>query len=223
MILNEDLGEPGFPSIRRRLVASIGSPEIHQIFELLGRAVHGTIDVHIAGSIPTLINGLTARPTEGIDFVDEVPAELRRQRALLRTIQSEFGLTLGHVQSHYLPAHWHDRRHWLGDFGGLRVYVLDEYDVFVSKLSSTHKKHQDDLRVLAMKLDRDIARNGLIIHSRASMDDPKSRSQIEENWRFIFQEPLVPDQMGDTPKTTRAARSRTKRPRKGGRDPKGDK
>ena len=120
-ILNEDLGEPGFPAIRRRLVASIDSDQVRQIFDLLGRAIHGPIEVHIAGSIPTLIKGLTARPTGDIDFVDEVPAEVRRQRTVLRKIQTEFGLKFGHVQSHYLPAHWQDRRHWLGDFGGLRV------------------------------------------------------------------------------------------------------
>src|SRR5438105_6203223 len=83
-ILDEDLGETGFPAIRRRLVDSIDSTRLRRIFELLGRGIHGRIDVHIAGSIPTLIKGLTARPTGDIDFVDEVPEEIRRQRAMLR-------------------------------------------------------------------------------------------------------------------------------------------
>ncbi len=213
-ILSEDLGAPGFPSIRRRLVASVSSPQIRQIFELLGRAIHDTTEVHIAGSIPTLIKGLTARPTEDIDFVDEVPTELRRQRALLRTIQTDYGLTLGHVQSHYLPAHWRDRRHWLGDFGGLRVYMLDEYDIFVSKLSSKQKKHQDDLRVLATKLDRNVARTRLMTHGRAFLDDPESRAQVEENWRFIFQEPLVPEEAVDTPTKPPSKGKRPNRPKK---------
>ena len=150
-ILKEDLGETGFPSIGRRLVASIDADQVHQIFDLIGRAVHGPVEVYIAGSIPTLIKGLTARPTGDIDFVDELPAEVRRQPSLLRKIETEFGLTLGHVQSHYLPARWQDRRQWFGDYGTLRVYFLDEYDIFVSKLSSKKKKHQDDLRVLASK------------------------------------------------------------------------
>lgn len=223
-ILDEDLGEPGFPSIRRRLVASIDSPQIRQIFELLGRAIRDPVEVYIAGSIPTLIKGLTARPTEDIDFVDEVPAEVRRQRALLRRIKVEFGLTLGHVQSHYLPAHWQDRRQWLGNFGELRVYVLDEYDIFVSKLSSKKKKHQDDLRVLALKLDRDVAKSRLLTYGRAFLDDPRSRAQIEENWRFIFQEPLGSDRadsqgdikqrVGRVPKSTTPGEIRPKRSRK---------
>ncbi len=193
-ILKEELGEPGYPTIRRRLVASIDGSEIRQIFDLLGRRIQGPIEVYIAGSIPTLIKGLTARPTIDIDFVDEVPAEIRSQRAVLRRIENDFGLTLGHVQSHFLPIRWQDRRQWLGDFGGLRVYVVDEYDIFVSKLSSKKKKHQDDLRVLALKLDKIIAKHRLFTDGRPFLDDPKLKPQIEENWQFIFQEPLVVEQ-----------------------------
>jgi hypothetical protein len=228
-ILKEELGEPGFPSIRRRLVDSIDSPQIRQIFEILGRGIHNPVEIHIAGSIPTLIKGLTARPTADIDLVDEVPAEIRSQRAVLRQIESEFGLTLGHVQSHYLPAHWQDRRHWLGDFGELRVYLVDEYDIFVSKLSSKKEKHQLDLRVLAQKLDREVARRRLLTDGKTFLDDAKAKMQIEENWSFIFQEPLFstkrkrrtenggqldqglkdPAQPADRPKRSRPKRRKT--------------
>jgi len=190
-ILKEDLGEPGYSTIRRRLVDRIDSTQLSQIFDLLGRDIHDQIEIHIAGSVPTLIKGLTARPTDDVDLVDEVPVEIRRQRAVLRKIETEFGLKLGHVQSHYLPARWHNRRRWFGDFGGLRVYVLDEYDIFISKLSSKQKKHQLDLRVLALRLDRDLARRRLLADGQAFLDDPTLRPQIEENWRFIFQEPLI--------------------------------
>lgn len=196
-IINEDLGEPGYSTIRRRLVESIDSTQLRQIFELLGRNVHGRVEVHIAGSVPTLIKGLTARPTDAIDLVDEVPAEIRRQSDVLQRIEDEFGLKLGHVRSHYLPPHWRDRRQWLGDFGGLRVYLLDEYDIFVSKLSSKQKKHQLDVRVLALKLDKDKARQRLLGDGQIFLDDLKLRPQIEENWRFIFQESLFSDAEGE--------------------------
>ena len=218
-ILDEDLGEPGFSTIRRRLVDSIDSTQLGQIFDLLGRGIHGRVEIHIAGSIPTLIKGLTARPTDDIDLVDEVPEEIRRQRDVLRKIETDFGLKLGHVQSHYLPAHWRDRRQWFGDFGGLRVYLVDEYDIFVSKLSSKKEKHQSDLRVLALKLDKDTARHRLLTDGRAFLDDPKLRPQIEENWRFIFQEPLFPEPEAEQAATwpTRVTGPRTNplRPRRG--------
>ena len=193
-ILGEDLGKPGFSTIRRRLVDSIDSTQLKQIFEMLGRGIHDPIEVHIAGSIPTLIKGLTARPTDDIDFVDEIPIEIRRQQSVLRAIKADFGLKLGHMQSHYLPTHWRDRRHWLGDFGGLRVYVIDEYDIFISKLSSRQVKHQHDLRVLAYKLEKVEARRRLLTDGQAFLDDSKLKPQIEENWRFIFQEPLFAKQ-----------------------------
>jgi hypothetical protein len=60
----------------------------------------------------------------------------------------------------------------------------------VSKLSSKQKRHQLDLRVLALKLDRAAAKQRLLTDGRAFLDDPKLKPQIEENWRFIFQEPL---------------------------------
>ena len=51
----------------------IDSPEIHQIFEILGQGIHSQVEIHIAGSVPTLIKGLTARPTADIDLVDRGP------------------------------------------------------------------------------------------------------------------------------------------------------
>jgi Nucleotidyltransferase of unknown function (DUF6036) len=189
-ILYEDLGKTGFPFIRRRLVASIGSTEIKQIFDLLGRKIHDRIEVAIAGSIPTLIQGMTARPTADIDFVNEVPLEIRRQRAVVKKIEDEYGLKLTHVQSHYLPTHWEQRRHFLGDYGGLRVYLVDEYDIFVSKLSSKREKHKQDIRVLARVLDKQIALRLLLTDGKVFLDEASIRPQIEENWRFIYQVPL---------------------------------
>lgn len=198
-ILREDLGETGFPAIGRRLVEGIDSTRLRRVFDILGRAIHGRVEIHIAGSIPTLAKGLTVRPTGDIDLVDEVPEEIRRQHDLLDKIQNDFGLMLGHVQSHYLPSHWRDRRQWFGDFGGLRVYFVDEYDIFVSKLASKKEKHQSDIGVLALELDKATARHRLLTDGRTFLDDPALRPQILENWRFIFQEPLDDNQVDGAP------------------------
>lgn len=191
-VLKESFPEVGFPHIRRRLVNSIGEVQIKQIFALLGEQIHDRVEVYVAGSIPTLIEGLTARPTEDIDIVDEVPPAIRNQRTVLRKIETDYGLRLGHVQSHYLPTGWEKRRRFLGDFSGLRVYLVDAYDIFVSKLSSKQEKHRDDLRVLASKLDKETARRRLFNAGRAFLNDPQQRPRIEANWQFIYQEPLAP-------------------------------
>jgi len=189
-ILREHLGKEGFHNIRGRLVTSVGSNDIRQIFSLLGQGVHDSIDVYIAGSIPTMIQGLTARPTDDIDIVNEVPAEIRKQVDILKRIRTEYGLTLGHVQSHYLPANWQQRRRFLGDFGGLHVYLTDVVDIFVSKLSSKQEKHKEDLRVLAKNLNKEEIERRLHGDGKAFLDDPFLRPQIEENWKFVFQEPF---------------------------------
>ena len=103
-ILQERFGETEFPHIQRRLVDSIGATQIKQLFALLGQNVPHRVEIYVADSIPMLIKGLTARPTEDIDIVNEVPAEIRKQRAVLQKIQTDYGSSLGHVQSHYLPT-----------------------------------------------------------------------------------------------------------------------
>ena len=212
-ILEEDLGEIGFPNIRSRLVTGIEATQVKQIFTILGREVRDRVEVNVAGSIPTLLEGLTVRPTADIDLVDEVPAAIRKQRALLQQIKAEYGLTLGHARSNCLPVHWENRRHFLGDFGGLRVYLVDAYDIFVSKLSSKMKKHQDDLRVLALKLDKDHARKRLLEYGHAFLSDPRIRRAIEVNWQFLFQEPLVLEELAkpiEKPKPGRRESSKEK-------------
>ena len=209
-ILKENLGKAGFRNIKERLVTPIGLTEIQQVFDLLGRGIHDRIEVYVAGSIPTLIKGLTARPTTDIDLVNEVPLEIRRQKAVLKQIDASFGLSLGHVQSHYLPANWQDRRHFLGDFGSLRVYLVDEYDIFVSKLSSKKEKHIDDLRVLARQLDKDKAKSRLLGDGRPFIDNPFLRPRIEKNWQFIYQEPLFSPDDGLSKSVTRMQNGKKK-------------
>jgi hypothetical protein len=204
-ILQEELGSPGYRNIRRRLVSNVGSTEIHQIFSLLGDRVQDSIDVYIAGSIPTLIQGLTARPTDDIDIVNEVPAQIRKQGDLLKRIRSEYGLTLGHVQSHYLPANWQQRRRFLGNFGGLQVYLVDVVDIFVRKLSSKQEKHQQDLRVLANSLQKDVIKRRLQNDGQAFLNDPFLRPQIEANWRFIFRDALIFDEAKSSTTSSQSA------------------
>jgi hypothetical protein len=189
-ILGEKLGKQGYHGIRKRLVTSMHKEQLEQVFEALGTMIRLPIDVYIAGSIPTLLKGLTVRPTDDIDFVDEVPAQIRDQRTAIKKIKERFGLALGHVQSHYLPAEWMNRCVSMGEFGGLRVHLVDEYDIFVRQLSSKQEKHKDDLRVLAPKLNKDRAKDHLLKYGAAFLESKYDRPTIEANWQFIYREPL---------------------------------
>ena len=189
-ILKEDLGEPGFTNIGKRLVSGTSKTQVEQIFELLGKGLHQPLVVYIAGSIPSLLSGLSSRPTDDIDFVDEVPREILQQRKIISDIETKYGFTLGHVQSHYLPSNWKQRSVSLGQFGALNVLFVDEIDIFVSKLSSKKEKHKDDLRVLAGKLNKDEVKQRLQTDGRAFLQSDSDRAAIEENWSFVYREPL---------------------------------
>jgi hypothetical protein len=211
-IIDENLGPAGFRNIRGRLVSNIGSNDIRQIFSILGQGVHDRIDVYVARSIPTLIQGLTARPTDDIDIVNEIPLEIRKQVDVLKRIRDEFGLTLGHVQSHYLPVNWQQRRRFLGDFGGLNVYMVDVIDIFVSKLSSKQEKHKQDLRVLGKTLSKDDIKRRLFGDGKPFLESSFLRPQIEENWKFVFQETLTEEGSQEAPTSqTSETKKRTKK------------
>jgi len=70
--------------------------------------------------------------------------------------------------------------------------------------------------VLALKLDKDTTRRRLLTDGRAFLDDPNLRPQIEENWRFIFQEPLY---AGQPEKAAGEERSVDQHPAETGPDP----
>ena len=189
-ILEERLGRTGYGNIRRRLVEGIDRGQIEQVFEMIGGGLRHLVEIDVAGSLPTLLEGLTCRPTDDIDVVNEVPAAIRDERTVLDEIWKKFGLKLGHVQSHYLPANWQNRKTLFGNFGNLRVYLANPIDVFVSKLSSKQEKHCDDLRVMAPHLDRIEVKQRLLTDGRAFLEVPRLREQIEANWHFVFREKL---------------------------------
>jgi hypothetical protein len=149
-------GETAFHAIRKRLVDRVDSIPLARILELLGgRGIPGRIEINIAGSIPTRIKGRIARPTDDIEPVAEVPEAILRQRDVPRRIEVDVGLAFGYVPPRDPPPNWRARRRWFGDFGGLRVDPLDEYDLSVSPLSSEEAKHRSDLDVLALELGKE--------------------------------------------------------------------
>jgi hypothetical protein len=101
-----------------------------------------------------------------------------------------YRLRLAHFQSHYLPSGWDQRVHSLGTFGRLQVFLVDVYDVFLSKLFSRREKDRDDLRVLAPQLDKEILTRRLRETAAPLSSDPNLRPSAEQNWYILFGEPL---------------------------------
>ena len=186
----EELGEPGFPTLEKRMAEATTSRTILQFLHELGNATPTPARLEVGGSIALILRGLLTRGTDDIDAVDEVPASLRIQHDLLDRLSTRFGLRLTHFQSHYLPAGWEKRVSSLDRFGKLDVFLIDPIDIFVGKLFSNREKDRDDLRALQDSFPRSAIAERFRSSASRLMADPILRPSAERNWSFIFGEQL---------------------------------
>jgi hypothetical protein len=196
-ICQEEFDKVGFPTIARRLMDKTNPEDIRQMLEQLGRALARETTIYIAGSVALILPGYLSRHTDDIDLIDEVPAEIRNRHDLLHQLASSYSLILGHVQSHYFPSDWQQRVHSLGIFGRLRVFLLDVYDVFLSKLFSARQKDLDDMRLLIPQLDKETLTRRFRETCGSFLAAPRLLQLAQDNWQILFGEPLPHDP--DTP------------------------
>lgn len=182
--------EVGFPSLQRRIMETTRPEQVNQFFRELAQHVQHPVHLAVGGAVALILPGLLSRRTEDIDVVNDVPSELRSQHQLLGQLAVRYGLGLTHFQSHYLPKGWEQRLHSQEPFGQLQVYLVDVYDVFLSKLFSARLKDRDDLRMLAPQLDK----STIIRRLRGTTQDlcatPGLREQAVQNWYIMYGEPL---------------------------------
>ena len=189
-IWQEALGEPGFPSLAWRVMTPTKPETILQFLRDLGTRVHRPARLSVGGSAALILPRLLTRVTDDIDVVDEVPAAVRSEHALLTDLLQRYGLRLTHFQSHYLPTGWEARVSSLGRFGEIDVHLLDPHDVFLSKLFSRRTKDLDDLRLLAPNLDRSRLLRQCRDTTQGLRAEPQLRAAAERNWYVLFGEPL---------------------------------
>jgi hypothetical protein len=178
----------GFSSLMKR-VMDVTKPEtIQEYFRQLSQHVHRPLKLAVGGSVALIVPGYLSRPTEDIDVVDDVPAELRSQHALLDDLKTRYGLELAHFQQHYLPSGWQNRLHYHDTFGELTVYLVDVYDIFLSKLFSSRTKDLDDLRALKPQLDKDTLIRRLHDTTASMLADEPLRKRAGQNWYILYGE-----------------------------------
>jgi Nucleotidyltransferase of unknown function (DUF6036) len=180
----------GFPTIARRLMDKTDPETIRQFLEHLGQSLHKHLRVYIAGSVALILPGYVSRHTDDVDIIDEVPIEIRNNHQLVDALQTSYGLELGHVQSHYFPSGWLDRAHSMAPFGNLEVFLLDVYDVFLSKLFSSRLKDMEDMRVVAPQLEKDVLIEKLKRHAQAFLSAPRLLQIAQSNWKILYGEEL---------------------------------
>jgi hypothetical protein len=163
---------------------------VRQFFEFVGRQLEHPVRVYVAGSIALIVPGYLSRRTEDVDVVGEIPEEIRANHALVNNLEKTFGLHFGHVQSHYFLIGWQERAHSLDTFGGLQVFLVDVYDVFLSKLFSARLKDQEDLLVLAPQLDKGVLTEKLKTTAGSFLAAPRLLQLAQDNWQILFGEAL---------------------------------
>lgn len=169
----------------------ITKPEtIQEFFRELATPLHKPVTIFVGGSVALMLPKFLSRNTQDVDVVDEVPAEIRSLHKQLDQLMQRYRLQLTHFQSHYLPTGWQNRVHSLEPFGKLQVFLVDVYDVFLSKLFSGREKDRDDLRVLAPQLDKDMIIRKLKDTTASLQSEAKFKKHAEDNWYILYGEAL---------------------------------
>jgi hypothetical protein len=180
----------GFSSLTER-VMDITKPEtIKQFLRELSGHVRKPLRLDIGGSVALMLPELLSRRTEDVDIVDEVPAEIRAQYKLLADLKTRYGLKPAHFQQHYLPSGWNSRLHYFDQYGDVRIYLVDPYDVLLSKLYSIRTKDLDDLRAVIPQLSKEIFVERLQEKTQSMLAAPDLRERAEKNWFILFGEAL---------------------------------
>ncbi len=190
VICAESFERTGFPTIRDRLMDKTDPKTVEQFFRELGSRIRHRLRIAVGGSIALILPGYLERATTDIDVVDELPPEIRSQHALLDDLQKRYGLLLAHFQSHYLPSGWDKRLHYQDTYGDLQVYLVDVYDVFLSKLFSVRSKDLDDMRLLLPQLEKDTLKERLKETTGSMLAVEELRKRAEQNWYILFGEAL---------------------------------
>lgn len=68
-----DTSEIKFPLLKERLVSSIRPEQVRQYLRDLGTQLRQPVSIAIGGSVAMTLQGLSPRPTDDVDIVDEVP------------------------------------------------------------------------------------------------------------------------------------------------------
>jgi hypothetical protein len=187
-ICREVFDRVGFPYLSEQLMEPTTPESILQMLRELSGLVHRPTRMVVGGAGSLILTGHLARRTQDIDVVDEVPADLRSQHVAIERISRRYQLDLAHFQSHYLPSGWENRLHSEGPFDRLQVYLVDVYDIFLSKLFSKREKDRDDLRVLIPQLEKETLVRKLRETTAAWCADAELRANAVKNWYILYGE-----------------------------------
>lgn len=189
-IVGEEFDKVGFPFVREALMDKTDPKTVDMYFGDLSAHVRRPTRLAVGGSIALILPGHLSRATTDIDVVDEVPEEIRKQHKLLDELKNRYRLVLAHFQRHYLPMGWENRLHYFKAYGSLSVYLLDVYDVALSKLFSRRDKDYDDLRILEPQIEKETFAQRMRDTTASMLASESLRKVAEHNWFRLYGESL---------------------------------
>jgi hypothetical protein len=162
-----DLGEPGFPTLRRRVAKALRPQKILEILNESGNQWPEHSQVVIGGSVALILSEELLRDETDPDIWDEPPDALR-------------------------PTGWRDRIRHVGQFGNLDLYLMDSYDIFISMLFSVRRRDLINLRHMDDRLLKQTVEQRLIATASSLRADPQRLKSAKHNWYVLYGEPLPP-------------------------------
>ena len=179
-----------FKGLQRRIALVTTSDNILGFLREISLGLTVETRIVIGGSSALILDHLIQRATQDVDLVDEIPEAIRTLRPALERAEGIYQLHLAHFQSHYLPEGWADRLVSLPPLRKLQAYRVSSLDVYVGKLFSRREKDARDLVALLPAFPRSAVENHVFTYGSKLLQDPKLRSQIEDNWYVLYGEDL---------------------------------
>jgi hypothetical protein len=180
----------GFPSLMSRLMEPTRPEKIKQFLRELSVHIRKPTRIEVGGSVALMLPLLLSRRTEDVDIVDEVPADIRSQHKVIADLKARYDLVPAHFQQHYLPSDWKNRLHYFDTYGEMRIYLVDPYDVLLSKLFSIRTKDLDDLRAVMPQINKETFAERLKDKTQSMLAATDLRKRAEQNWFILFGEAL---------------------------------
>lgn len=123
--------------------------QIVSFLEKVGSRLPGPATIHVFGGSAILLVG-GQRTTADLDFTLQSPAE-NECRSIIGEVASELGLQVEeNIPEEFmpLPAGSEQRHRFFGQFGLLRVFVLDPYSMAVMKVDRAFPSDFEDVAYL---------------------------------------------------------------------------
>lgn len=184
--------EVGFPSLEYRTMEATDRNDVLAMLRELGQYIRQPAKLVIGGSIALIMDSVIIDATEDIDVVNELPAVIRNEHALLQSYVERYGLKLTHFQSHYLPDGWESRLRSLDRFGSIDVFLVERYDILAGKLFSRRSKDLDHVRNALKLLDESSFRDRIQRSTAKFREDDRILEAGRRNWYVLTGEADLP-------------------------------